>query len=131
MANRVILGAHNGSMVLRVSRPGYDVTSTSLTRKQLAFDSTVSNCLRVLYQGEVSIPASQTQYTVLTYSPSFPVAPLCIGWEKSSTSPAVYTPVKRLVGTGLINLMSSQLGLYCSNNDTSARVLRYIVMTYG
>ena len=39
MANRLVLGAFDGDMVLRVSRPGYNVLSTGLTAEQISFDS--------------------------------------------------------------------------------------------
>jgi hypothetical protein len=39
MSNRIVLGAFDGTFVLRVSRPGYNVLDTSLAQDGIAFDS--------------------------------------------------------------------------------------------
>lgn len=50
MANRVVLGAFNGTYVLRVSRPGYNVLDPALPPERLVFDSRwaeANNCFAV------------------------------------------------------------------------------------
>ncbi|QIG76836.1 hypothetical protein EVC30_007 [Rhizobium phage RHph_Y1_11] len=42
MANRVVLGAYNGTYAFRVSFPGFNVLDPALTKDQLAFSSETS-----------------------------------------------------------------------------------------
>lgn len=60
MANRVVLGAFDGTYVLRVSRPGFNVLSTGLTRSQLSFDSRWPETGNELLSGSFSINTSNT-----------------------------------------------------------------------
>jgi hypothetical protein len=53
MTNRIILGAFEGTYVLRASKPGYNVLDPALTKEQLAFDSRYFTAMRVLSQGTV------------------------------------------------------------------------------
>lgn len=52
MANRVILGDFNGQMVLRVSRPGFNVLDPGLTVDQLAFDSRWAQSVSIHSSGQ-------------------------------------------------------------------------------
>lgn len=59
MANRLLLGKHPNfaDIRLRISRPGFNVLSTGLTRDQIHFDSTLWNStLGILATGTVAIP---------------------------------------------------------------------------
>jgi hypothetical protein len=51
MTTRVILGAFDGTFVLRASKPGFNVLDPALTKEQLAFDSRYFTAARVLSQG--------------------------------------------------------------------------------
>lgn len=51
MANRTVLGAFDGTYVLRTSRPGYDVLNTGLAAKELAFDSRWGSAANILASG--------------------------------------------------------------------------------
>lgn len=51
MANRVLIGPLSGDQVVRVSRPGFDVTDDTLEPNMLAFDSRWLETGRFLYTG--------------------------------------------------------------------------------
>lgn len=73
MANRVVLGAlPGGGQGLRVSRPGYNVLDTSLSPKQLAFDSRWPAALRVHMAGSASFGAT------VYFGRSFAAPPLVV-----------------------------------------------------
>jgi hypothetical protein len=51
MANRVVLGAFEGTFGLKISRPGFNVLSTGLTAEQVAFDSRWDDIGKIYNQG--------------------------------------------------------------------------------
>jgi hypothetical protein len=64
MTYRIILGNLGSTYGLKVSKPGYDVTST--TSENLLFDSTNNNFLRSIVTGTLSLPAGLTASTSVT-----------------------------------------------------------------
>ena len=77
MANRVVLGAFDGTHVLRVSRPGFNVLSTGLTPKQLAFDSRWQESGNVFMSGNFSAPATGSWLTI-PFGTTFNTPPLVL-----------------------------------------------------
>lgn len=51
MTDRIILGAFDGTYVLRASRPGFDVTNPNLPKEALAFDSRWNTVGRIVQTG--------------------------------------------------------------------------------
>ena len=51
MVNRVVLGAFDSTFVLRASRPGFNVLTTTLTPEQTAFDSRWADAANVYASG--------------------------------------------------------------------------------
>lgn len=72
MANRAVLGAFSGTQVLRVSRPGFNVLSTSLTSDQLAFDSRWTETLNEIMSGQINA------YGTVSFGRTFPTPPLVV-----------------------------------------------------
>ena len=71
MANRLILGAFNGSMVLRVSRPGYNVLDDSLPASAISFDSRWGIAANVMQTGIVSLTLRKGSFSQLWAVGSF------------------------------------------------------------
>lgn len=87
MANRMVMGAFDGTQVLRISRPGYNVLSTGLAPKYLAFDSRWDITGRILLRGSIVMAAANTNYTVnygLGYD--YPKMPLVVARIRISSS---------------------------------------------
>ncbi|RUU75714.1 hypothetical protein [Mesorhizobium sp. M7A.F.Ca.MR.362.00.0.0] len=57
MANRLVMGAVDGSYKLKVSKPGYDVM-TALTNEQLAFSTDWDDAGKVLMTGSATLNGS-------------------------------------------------------------------------
>lgn len=51
MVNRVVLGAFDSTFVLRASRPGFNVLTTTLTPEQIAFDSRWARAANIYASG--------------------------------------------------------------------------------
>ena len=51
MTNRLIMGSFDGTFVLRISMPGYDVLNTSLTPNQVVFDSRWIDTSKIFFKG--------------------------------------------------------------------------------
>lgn len=75
MVQRVLLGAFQGTYVLRVSRAGFDVTNPALTDNQLVFSSQWTDSANLLLSGTI-LPSS-TNNTVF-YGITYNVAPLVL-----------------------------------------------------
>jgi hypothetical protein len=109
MANRVVLGAlPGGGSGLRVSRPGYDVLSTSLTQKQVAFDSRWPAAMRLVKSGSATTSSSPGVGATVMFGVALPVEPMCFVLTKSGslynldTGTMVVTVRKdRMIVTGL------------------------------
>lgn len=68
MVQRVLLGAFQGTYVLRVSREGFDVTNTTLNANQLVFDSRYTETMEILASGTVqSGPFNSTQKVTVNF----------------------------------------------------------------
>lgn len=76
MANRVVLGAFDGTYVLRVSRPGFNVLSTGLTTNQLAFDSRWSDTGLEFMSGNFT--ADNSGSVTINYGTTFATPPTVI-----------------------------------------------------
>lgn len=74
MANRIVLGAFDGTFVLRVSRPGFNVLTTTLTKDQLAFDSRWAEAGASFLMGYVAL--STTADTTVLFGRTFTAATL-------------------------------------------------------
>lgn len=97
MTNRVILGAFNGTYVLRVSKPGYDVLTPSLTKEQLVFDSRWASTSSVFMSGTIAHDGATTLYTV-AFGTTLSVRPAAFlisdapgNWSGSTIFSHVYT----------------------------------------
>ena len=78
MVTRAVLGTFSGVQRLRVSRPGFDALDTGLSPIELAFDSTWTSMIQVLYAVTAQSAGSKTSgfglyklydWTPLTYVP--------------------------------------------------------------
>lgn len=58
MANRVVIGAFDGTYVLRVSKPGYNALDPDLPSAGLVFDSRWATFAAVHQQGTISLPVT-------------------------------------------------------------------------
>lgn len=89
----VVLGNFDGTPRLRVARPGYDVMDTTLSDRELVFDSTWPEILTVLdanwnlTTGVSSETWSYNGGSFIRYYrsvsfPTLPWEPICIGWDR-------------------------------------------------
>lgn len=75
MANRVVLGAlPGGGFGLRVSRPGRNVLNNNLSGSQVAFDSRWQASGRLVINGNVAVPNTDSSSTV-EYGVTLPQIP--------------------------------------------------------
>lgn len=79
MANRAVLGAFDGTYVLRVSKPGFNVLSTGLTVDQLAFDSRWAETGNAFMSGSAAI-GSEVSFGTTFSKPPFVVARIKAVW---------------------------------------------------
>lgn len=89
MTNRVVIGAlPGGGTGIRVSRPGNNVLSTTLTGKQLAFDSRWTSAARVLLAGSVTLTgvAYPGAYTTINFGTTFATTPPCFVFRQVSAN---------------------------------------------
>lgn len=105
MANRIILGAFDGTYVLRVSRPGFDVLNPSLPPEQLAFDSRWQETGNVYMEGTFSIGNSGA-YTV-EFGTTFPTPPVVIV-RVIGSSGGVLTYTNQEMGETLLQVRTYQ-----------------------
>lgn len=119
MANRVILGAFDGTHVLRVSKPGYNVLDPNLPASALSFDSRWAEIAGVFMEGTVLLNnsvRSATVYHNLGYRPLVfalrrPGADVQEGAWFSAYTPEAMTYEDRVVfnNTPLIGLDGEQI----------------------
>lgn len=72
MVNRVVLGAHAGTYVLRVSRPGFAVTNEAIPIEAVAFDSRWTDASNIFMRGSVSVPSDYNNFVTVNYGQTFP-----------------------------------------------------------
>ncbi|EKF43971.1 hypothetical protein NA8A_04145 [Nitratireductor indicus C115] len=60
MANRIVLGAFDGTFVLRASRPGYDVLDPALLPEHVSFDSRWQEAGNIVQRGTFKLSGSST-----------------------------------------------------------------------
>lgn len=85
MANRVVLGAFDGTYVLRASRPGFNVLSTTLTTEQLAFDSRWSEAGNIFLRGSV-VRANAGAATQIMFGETFARPPAVFVYRSTATA---------------------------------------------
>lgn len=78
MANRVVLGEFDGDYVLRISRPGFNVLSTSLPRQNLAFDSRWPENMNIVTSATVTVSGAGI-YSV-PHGMGYPTGPVAFAW---------------------------------------------------
>lgn len=78
MANRVVLGEFDGDYVLRISRPGFNVLSTSLPRQNLAFDSRWPENMNIVTSATVTV--SGAGIFSVPHGMSYANAPVGLAW---------------------------------------------------
>ena len=73
MANRVVIGNFNGEQVCRISRPGFDVLDSALSKDNLVFDSRWVQTSSVLYSGSAVTDQSNgvSNFKTITYPVAF------------------------------------------------------------
>lgn len=76
MANRLVLGAVDGSYKLKVSKPGYDVM-TALQNKQLAFSTDWNEAGNIIAIGSVALSGDQVQMPFAGFSERLTVLAMC------------------------------------------------------
>ena len=69
MANRIILGNLGSTYGLKVSKPGYDVTTAA--SQDLLFDSTNNNFFKSIITGTLSLGAGTTASTSITLGTTY------------------------------------------------------------
>jgi hypothetical protein len=86
MSNRVVLGAFDGTYVLRVSRPGFDVLDPNLAKELLAFDSRWDEAGNVYMTGSGVIPTGpgSSQTATIDFGATIDPPPLAIGLIEAS-----------------------------------------------
>lgn len=128
MVNRVSLGRWvDGTFRLRVSAPGYNVDSTTLTRKQIIFDSYIGGYGIILQSGTFSVAdnASYSNTRVIT-------------WSLLDVIPAVYMLVSASgSGRKIFHTMSGfqvrigKDGIYLTGTATEPMVFYYATVNTG
>lgn len=78
MANRVVLGEFDGDYVLRISRPGFNVLSTSLPRQNLAFDSRWPENMNIVTSATVTV--SGAGIFSVPHGMSYSNGPVAFAW---------------------------------------------------
>lgn len=97
MANRVILGLFSGSYRLRISRPGFNVLSTTLTNNQLAFDSTWSGIGSIIQKGVGILDSSGNFTTPLIGTFATPPMVMAIMYQENFGVPDGYVLLNNAV----------------------------------
>lgn len=81
MTNRVLIGSlPGGDKGILVSRPGFDVTSGSLTPAQKSFDSRWLQSARILTSGSVAVPAATAfpQFVTVSFTAQTSAPPVIL-----------------------------------------------------
>jgi hypothetical protein len=76
MTNRLILGAHAGTYVLRASRPGYNVLDDGIAPAGVGFDSRRTSALKVRLQGIVAWSGGTPSTASISFGMTFPSPPI-------------------------------------------------------
>lgn len=125
MANRVLLGQFAaGDYRVRISAPGQNVLSTTLTKNQILFDSELAGYGVVYKTGTFSLAASTT------YS-----AQKLVSWTSIGYVPVVYMLVGASNARKAFIPMTFQLGIRADGiyatgtTGTAAQTVWYAVMT--
>lgn len=105
MVNRVVLGAFDGTYVLRASRPGFDVLNTGLTRNQLAFDSRWSETGLEFMSGTFAVDHGDS--VTINYGTTFAQPPIV---------------VLRCIGNGVYFALTDHYNHLGANNPFSSRL---------
>lgn len=132
MANRVVLGAFDGTYVLRVSTPTKNVLDTALSKQDIVFDSRWYNTLNLHQKGSCSIPSGvNNDYITLASWPALNNNPIVLCYFHHISTGYRYVTLAggssvsypiRIIPT--VNaLMARYTGTYTINTDIS---LRYI-----
>lgn len=100
MVDRVLLGAFDGTYVLRVSRPGYDVKNPALTPNQLSFDSRWQEAGQELMRGSVVFDPDPTGKMTFYYPSPMDPPPVVIAAAQSLSGTTVQTGDRRAHGSG-------------------------------
>ena len=122
MVNRIILGNLGSTYGLKVSKPGFDVTST--TSQNLLFDSTNNNFLRSIVTGTLSLAAGTSASTSITLGTIYGSLMLMghlttstvVGNDLSSDSDATY--MITLSNTGVVTFSRSSFYSLPANSVT-------------
>lgn len=122
MVNRIILGNLGSTYGLKVSKPGFDVTSTA--SQNLLFDSTNNNFLRSIVTGTLSLAAGTSASTSITLGTIYGSLMLMghlttstvVGNDLSSDSDATY--MITLSNTGVVTFSRSSFYSLPANSVT-------------
>lgn len=122
MVYRIILGNLGSTYGLKVSKPGFDVTST--TSQNLLFDSTNNNFLRSIVTGTLSLAAGTSASTSITLGTIYGSLMLMghlttstvVGNDLSSDSDATY--MITLSNTGVVTFSRSSFYSLPANSVT-------------
>lgn len=119
MVNRVVLGAHAGTYVLRVSRPGYNVLNDSIPLSAVAFDSRWGDDLRIYQQGTFAVPSGNSgevkkvvNWPNLTYVPA-----VLFTYQTTSDN---FPDIRRRGANTPVYVISQLDGLYVYYDDDAA-----------
>ncbi|WP_274426740.1 hypothetical protein [Chelativorans sp. YIM 93263] len=127
MANRVVLGAFDGTYVLRCSRPGYNVLSTGLPVERLSFDSRWDEVGNIMLTGSIT-RASGASPTRVNFGETLSQAPVVFVFRSTDT-PNRWQPVQagfvRPGVTSPVYLRPDHFLLY--HEDTLTRTFVYAV----
>ncbi|AGC36063.1 hypothetical protein B7L88_gp019 [Rhizobium phage RHEph10] len=96
MTNRVVLGAFDGTFVLRISKPGFNVLDTALSDANLSFDSRWSSVGKVWMKGVLP----QLAFTQFSSGGSPSVkASFGLGYTPAANAPPVLIAMMKLAGS--------------------------------
>ncbi|QIG69090.1 hypothetical protein EVB78_057 [Rhizobium phage RHph_N1_15] len=100
MTNRVVLGAFDGTFVLRISKPGFDVLNTSLSDANLSFDSRWGSVGKLWMKG--ALPQSAFTQFSSGGTPSVQ-ASFSLGYTPGANAPPVVLGMMLLSGSNGAN----------------------------
>ena len=100
MVDRVLLGSFDGTYVLRVSRPGYDVKNTGLSEKNLAFDSRWAEVGQELMRGSVDFTPDAAGMMTFYYPTPMNPPPVVIAISQSPGGTIAVCGDRRSYGAG-------------------------------
>jgi hypothetical protein len=124
MANRLVLGAFDGTFVLRASVPGSDVLSTSLAPSKIAFDSRWADMMRIIQHGNVTLASGAS--TTITHGLGF--VPMAAAWMyKNAADPDM---MSQEYGTR-IELKATTTTLAIRHSVGSTFSIKYVIFNMG